>query len=543
MRGIKFCTILHSDKGKSDPMNVYQNEVRIQRRTILTVLAIIPILIIGTFVYEAQKMQSEIHRVVWMRSKIAQDYIRRVSNQTRALGLSIADSMIYYEDSVPSATVLRKFRNYSSLKLFGITNQNSKKKETSPAESSTPPLYSTQITPFYLREVEAALSLSGQFDTLVEKQSEVVWAYYLSAQKFLYVAPKSKVYRDVFNEGLYKRPFWVDASPEKNPDRKQIITELYDDIGGQGLMITVSEPVYYRDKFIGVASIDIGLEALRRILSVGVCIGESNLVDENRKVIAKAPPMDLNDSVLSVPNGPSERFFLQGGYYWIVFEIKKDEIRLVHRISAIQFVASIITNLLPFWGLVCALGIVLILYIKLRASMEHVSKLIHTDPLTGIANRRGFFKLTQRSLAISNRHGQTWTVLMIDIDHFKQVNDQFGHDAGDRILVKVAQILGTCIRQTDAVCRWGGEEFAVFLFGANPEDSINIAEHLRKEVENKVLLEDGKSVTLSIGISEGRGGRSSLEGAFTHADQALYQAKTLGRNRVCVFDIGEDILT
>ncbi|TGM98354.1 sensor domain-containing diguanylate cyclase [Leptospira yasudae] len=526
-------------------MNVQQNEKRIQRRTILMVLTVTPVLIIGTFVYEAKKKQEEIHRVVWMRARVTQDYIRRVSNQTRALGLSIANAMIYDSDETPSASSLRKFRNYPSLKLFGIENRDTRN-STAPVADSLPssktPSYSKQITPFLLKEAEAALSLKGQFDTLVETKSEFIWAYYLSAQRFMYYAPKGSVYKDVFNDGLYQRPFWVQATPEANPDRRQVITGLYNDIIDQGLMITVSEPVYFRDRFLGVASIDIGLDAMRRILEVGDCIGESILVDENNRIIAKVAPIDLNDSLIQVPNGPSEKFFLQSGNYWVFFDIKEGDVRLIHRISAIWFLLSIVTGLLPFWGLVCALGIVLILYIKLKSSMEQVSQLIHTDPLTGIANRRGFLKLTQKALAISNRHGQNWTILMIDIDHFKQVNDQFGHDTGDRILVKVAQVLGTCIRQSDALCRWGGEEFAVFLFGANPEDSVNIAEHLRKEVENKVSLQDGKAVTLSIGISEGRGGRSGLEEAFTHADQALYQAKTSGRNRVCVFETVTDLI-
>ncbi|EMJ96524.1 sensor domain-containing diguanylate cyclase [Leptospira alstonii] len=523
-------------------MSVYQNETRLQRKTILMVLAIIPILIIGTFVYEAKKMQNEIYRVVWMRAKVTQDYIQRISNQTRALGLSITHSMTYYEDTVLNAQVSRKFKNYPSLQLFGIKDYNRKRTNSSTAEFSGPALTSSSVTPYFLREVEAALNLSGQFDTLVERQSEVVWVYYVSAQKFLYFAPQTKPSRDVFNEGLYKRPFWAQAKPEANPDRKQIITELYNDIGGQGLMITVSEPVYFRDRFIGVVSIDIGLDTMRRVLGVGNCIGESILIDENKKIIAKISRIDLNDSMPQVPNGPAEKFFLQGGYYWAFFDIKENEVRLVHRISAIEFLVSVVVNLLPFWGLICALGIVLILYIKLKTSMEHVSKLIHTDPLTGIANRRGFLRLTQKSLAIGTRHGQSWTILMIDIDHFKQVNDKFGHDMGDRILVKVSQILNANIRQTDAVCRWGGEEFAVFLFGANPEDSANIAEHLRKEIESKVILQDGRPVTLSIGISEGRGGKNGLENTFARADQALYQAKTLGRNRVCISDVTEEIL-
>ncbi|EMO74397.1 diguanylate cyclase (GGDEF) domain protein [Leptospira kirschneri str. 200801925] len=166
--------------------------------------------------------------------------------------------------------------------------------------------------------------------------------------------------------------------------------------------------------------------------------------------------------------------------------------------------------------------------------MNQVSKLIHTDPLTGIWNRRGFLKSIQRSIALENRHKNEWAILMIDIDHFKQVNDKFGHDAGDKTLIRVAQILSRSIRQTDVVCRWGGEEFAIFLCGVGQAISINIAEELRKEVENQIRLKDGNPVTLSIGVS---GGKQNLEEAFTNADQALYQAKASGRNRVCTFNL------
>ncbi|EMY07033.1 hypothetical protein LEP1GSC029_0181 [Leptospira interrogans str. 2002000626] len=105
-------------------MNVYQqNESRIQKKKILMVLAVIPILMIGTFVYEVKQIQSEIHRVVWMRARVTQDYIRRISNQTRALKLSISHSMDYYEDSILDKRVLHKFKKYSSLKIFGNKNQ------------------------------------------------------------------------------------------------------------------------------------------------------------------------------------------------------------------------------------------------------------------------------------------------------------------------------------------------------------------------------------------------------------------------------------
>ncbi|MBM9498707.1 diguanylate cyclase [Leptospira sp. 201903071] len=490
-------------------------------------------------VYETRKLENDLYRIVGMRARATQDYLHRVSNQSRALGLSVTDYMIFHEDSSVNPQILKKMKDFPDINRFGISRYSGSKNDAAFAGTLTAVGSIHKVNSSLLRELEAILSLGGQFETLVEKQPEVVWVYYLSKRQFLYFTPNiGKAVNFQFTDELYTRPFWVQTEPKTNPDRRQIITELYEDINEKGLMITIAEPVYYRDEFMGVASIDIGLDMMKRILETGDCIGESLLIDEHRHVIATTGKDDLRAlQKIQVPEFPlSQSLFRKDLTYWATFEVKTGEVYLIHKIEVYEFIFYLIKSLLPIWGLVCALAVVLILYLQLRSSIEQISILIHTDPLTGISNRRGFLKLAQRSLAISNRHGQTWTILMLDIDHFKSVNDQYGHDEGDRILVRVAQILSSCIRQTDAVCRWGGEEFAIFLFGANPEDSINIAEHLREEVENKVVLQDGSSVTVSIGISEGRGGKHGLEESFSHADQALYRAKTTGRNRVCVFD-------
>ncbi|MBM9578152.1 diguanylate cyclase [Leptospira sp. 201903070] len=490
-------------------------------------------------IYETRKLESDLYRIVGMRARAIQDYLHQVSNQSRALGLSVTDYMIFHEDSPSNPKILKKMKDFPNLDRFGISIYNGSKRDVAFAGTLTAVGSTQKVNSSLLKELEAVLSLGGQFETLVEKQPEVVWAYYLSKQQFLYFTPNTgKAANFQFTDELYTRPFWLQAEPKANPDGLQIITELYEDINEKGLMITIAEPVYYRGQFMGVASLDIGLDMMKRILETGDGIGESMLIDEHRHVIATTGKDDFRAlQKIQIPEIPlSQPLFRKDLTYWASFEVKPGEVYLIHKIEVFDFVLYIIRGLLPIWGLVCALAVVLILYLQLRSSIEQIATLIHTDPLTGISNRRGFLKLTQRSLAISSRHGQTWTILMLDIDHFKSVNDQYGHEEGDRILVKVAQILSSCVRQTDAVCRWGGEEFAIFLFGANPEDSMNIAEHLREEVEQKVLLQNGNSVTVSIGISEGRGGKHGLEESFSHADQALYRAKTTGRNRVCAFD-------
>ncbi len=516
-----------------------REKIRIKKRILFLLFAIIPLLMFIILVYEIQKLESDLYRMIGMRARAMQDYLHRVSNQSRALGLSVTNYMTYHEDVATDPRIVKKMKDLPDLNRFEISLGNQLKEDPAYAGTLTAVGSIHRVNPFLLKEIEAVLSLGGQFETLAEKQNDVVSAYYLSAQQFLYFTPRiGEVARNFhFKDELYTRPFWVQAEPKTNPSKRQIITELYEDIGGRGLMITIAEPVYYRDRFLGVASIDIGLDTIKRILENGEGIGESMLIDEHRHVIARSGKEGLQDLMkIQIPEIPSEVLYRNDQTYWASFEVKAGDVYLIHRIEVSEFILYIVKNLLPIWGLVCALSVVLILYLQLRSSIEQISALIHTDPLTGISNRRGFLKLTQKSLAISSRHGQTWTILMVDIDHFKLVNDQYGHDEGDKILVRVAKILNSCIRQTDAVCRWGGEEFAIFLFGANPEDSINIAEHLRQEVENQVVLQNGKAVTLSIGISEGRGGRHGLEESFVHADQALYRAKSTGRNRVCVFD-------
>ncbi len=421
-------------------------------------------------------MKKEIDRVVSMRTRVMKDYIRRVGSQTRALGLSISDYLTFFEGAPVNLSLIKKFKNHPDINRFGISHIGRDNKEGADAGTLTAVGSIYSMNPSLLKEIEAALSLRGQFESLTEKPSEVVWAYYLSEQKFLYITPKFKDENYYFTDDLYSGPYWTQAAPKTNPTGRQIITDLYEDLAGKGLMITISEPVYVKGKFIGVASIDIGLDAMQRILESGDCIGESMLIDENGKIVAKIGNFKLDSrippSVITAIMKPQELFFLENGSFWIGNKIKSEEIWLVHEIKIFEYVIYIIKNLLPFWVLVFTFFIVLILYVKLRSSMNQVSKLIHTDPLTGIWNRRGFLKLTQRSLAIGNRHGKDWTILLADIDHFKQVNDRFGHDTGDKTLIKVAQVLSRSIRQTDAVCRWGGEEFAIFFIRSRAE-SVN----------------------------------------------------------------------
>jgi diguanylate cyclase (GGDEF)-like protein len=153
------------------------------------------------------------------------------------------------------------------------------------------------------------------------------------------------------------------------------------------------------------------------------------------------------------------------------------------------------------------------------------------DILTGLPNRRGVTRALQEVMTHVRRGGR-YAVLLLDIDHFKSINDLLGHPTGDRVLAEIGRILGESVRGVDVAGRFGGEEFIVLLRDASRERALQVAERLRVAIESAGLAyADGKPVTISIGVAYARAGDASND-AVERADRALYRAKNSGRNRV-----------
>jgi diguanylate cyclase (GGDEF)-like protein len=177
----------------------------------------------------------------------------------------------------------------------------------------------------------------------------------------------------------------------------------------------------------------------------------------------------------------------------------------------------------------------------LRAALSNLETLTNefhqlsqTDPLTGLANRRAFDDAMEAERRRQHRSKETAALLMIDIDHFKNVNDTYGHDAGDHALVELARVLRTTVRTTDLPARFGGEEFVVLLTATQEAGAADMAERIRVAVERLRIRHPAGDVrlTVSIGVAaippEGPGWAD----AVTRADHAMYRAKERGRNRV-----------
>ena len=167
---------------------------------------------------------------------------------------------------------------------------------------------------------------------------------------------------------------------------------------------------------------------------------------------------------------------------------------------------------------------------KLAVANVHLEGVAFVDPLTGAWNRRSFERSADLEMNRAHRYHYPLSFMMIDIDHFKKVNDKYGHPVGDSVLVELVDLLQRESRETDFLARWGGEEFVLTAPYASAEEAVAIAERVRQNVSRHEFVNVG-SVTVSIGVAEYSSG-DSLESVLSRADKALYAAKRAGRNRV-----------
>ena len=171
-----------------------------------------------------------------------------------------------------------------------------------------------------------------------------------------------------------------------------------------------------------------------------------------------------------------------------------------------------------------------------KSTGDEIRRLLITDQLTGVSNRARFYELAEAEYARWKRFRQPLSALMIDIDHFKRINDTYGHAAGDEVLKQVAVSLQTGLRSIDVIGRLGGEEFAILLPSIDLEGAEMVAERLRRTIAGLSPISDGTAipVTISVGVAQISGGAREFDGLLKAADAALYGAKQGGRNKVVV---------
>jgi diguanylate cyclase (GGDEF)-like protein len=193
-------------------------------------------------------------------------------------------------------------------------------------------------------------------------------------------------------------------------------------------------------------------------------------------------------------------------------------------------------GLYPFWNAFMRLGyfvLFAVLFSRLHRALDQERTLARTDPLTSLFNRRAFVELAGREVERARRYERPLTLAYMDLDHFKAVNDEHGHDVGDQLLRQVASTLITSMRATDVVARLGGDEFAILLSETDRERAVRALDKARRALDEHMSAH-GWGVTFSIGVACAVSPADTLADLLATADRLSYEAKRAGRDRIAV---------
>jgi diguanylate cyclase (GGDEF)-like protein len=177
---------------------------------------------------------------------------------------------------------------------------------------------------------------------------------------------------------------------------------------------------------------------------------------------------------------------------------------------------------------------------QLRLAHELLESLSQEDYLTGVYNRRHLEETATKEFSLGQRHKFPVSIMILDIDYFKQTNDTYGHLVGDQVLIELTQYVYEMIRETDIFGRYGGEEFILFMPHTALDDAVMLSERIRQAIADRKFQSDTDNarinITVSVGVASATPKTKTLEDLMLNADLALYRAKELGRNRVEVYD-------
>ena len=391
------------------------------------------------------------------------------------------------------------------------------------------------------QEISAAQSLSLPLGRggAVTNDSDFVWSYYTSKNHFMFIAPKVSFKDFHFNDELYALPFWQSAIPQYNPDHKIVLSKLYDDGAGQGYMISVSAPLFVNKVFRGVVSLDVGITTLRIALSRESLDGSSLLFDENGLYVASPDNFPIGEYVVNHVALTSNlgKFVADKATLFYTLPVLEGQLYLAHRVTYAEKWQLVLLSASGYALVFTFILLVVYLLIHLRTAVTRATYLATHDPLTNLLNRRAMRERSKLMFDLTDRNGGTLSIIMLDIDHFKRVNDTYGHDVGDEAIRMVADVIRKRLRKSDLFSRIGGEEFLILLLNTPHEKTRDLAEELRHTVEITPFHKAQLHITISLGYVQ-RNTDESYEALVKRSDEALYRAKHAGRNCV-VFGVLE----
>jgi diguanylate cyclase (GGDEF)-like protein len=277
--------------------------------------------------------------------------------------------------------------------------------------------------------------------------------------------------------------------------------------------------IYFVDKQGNVVLASRAMEVAKH--SIRQMPGVQDLSDQILAGSAKPLSLDyrLGDSIVLV----NSRYIPELNWHLVVEQNESDAIKPLRSVLFINLAVGTMAT---------ALALLLILP-RLHLYQWRLEKVATTDALTGLLNRQAFDTLFREHLDVALRSNTAFAAVLFDIDHFKRINDQYGHLAGDEVLKQVAAIAKQSIRSNDFIARWGGEEFVILLKGCGLAEAQQVAEKIRCGIESHTFMLGDVSafVTISLGVGV-QANLEAVETLFSRTDQALYLAKQKGRNRV-----------
>jgi PAS domain S-box-containing protein len=298
----------------------------------------------GYYFFAMKDIRRSIEGTFSGRVQFVSTYISMVQQQVDGMSRTIAKN--YGSGTAPETSGARYYREHG---VWGLSGYAEDKGVESLAGTCTG-IGFFPLPASVKNELSAAVSIDSQIKSILAFNKNVVWIYYTSAEKFLYLAPKLRISDYRFSLPEYNRPFWSQAVPENNPGMKQIISDLYEDSVGKGLMITISSPVQVNAKFIGVMSLDLGIDLLRNLSMIGYIPGETILADENGRIVARIGDFSKDETYPLIPI-PGSWFSGDDGFFWIRSEIGGGELNMLHRIKKVDYYFAAARRSLFVWSL------------------------------------------------------------------------------------------------------------------------------------------------------------------------------------------------
>ncbi|RGP52858.1 hypothetical protein ASB58_17745 [Pseudomonas abyssi] len=481
--------------------------------------------------------------------------------------------------------------------------------------------------------LDLALSLLDRLGTGQATSPFLRWTYFYTAgEDMLAISPwtPSQVLLGEHNgvrDFLHSSWQYYDvarmALPAQNPQRERFWTPAYVDQAGAGLMVSLGQPVYWDEHFVGVVAVDVLLSFLQGELdSFPDESGRLIIANQYGQVLADRSNLHTGRSAVPqlssvLPDMPGQGDSLkaldgthQDNHWLLLDKLDSPEWLVLFLLPREVVTTRVLAAFMPQLqlALVLVIGVALANFVlwrvlvhptmrvadyvahttdevapptpevplvwrpwvegmvqafverrrllneleqanaqlerkvavrtqELLTANKQLARQANTDPLTGAFNRRYLFDLLSKEAARVRRGAAAMSVLLIDLDHFKRINDNYGHDAGDAVLREFVQRACAAVRTTDQICRYGGEEFVAFLPECSIEGALALAERMRLSIALTAFEHDGQNipVTASIGIAQFMA-TDTEHTLLKRADQALYRAKETGRNRCVLSD-------